>query len=141
MEKTDILEMASRDNFAVAQVVLYIFAVFQAAAALMAGINGVPFGINAEATQAQKILVTVASVMNILGFFSAYLIIARCLNKPNKLVWRIAFCIFLVNGVMAAASLIIHVVAVNSISMCSLSIAGLISLWKGRDFAVIGREK
>jgi len=120
------------DKFAVAQVVLYVFAVLQIVVALATATGGVPLGVAAEATTVQRISATTNALINVLCFVVGYLLLARCLNRCTRLVWRIALSVFLINaGAAALAMAARHNVPFQALA-CSLSIAGAISMWRGR---------
>ncbi|WP_152036634.1 hypothetical protein [Burkholderia pyrrocinia] len=120
-----------KDNFAVAQVALYIFAILQVVAVLMAVSGAIPLGLAPQASSAQRISVTANAVVNILFFVIGYVLLARCLTRCSTLVWRIALAVFLANAGIAALSLAAQP-GPHPVLVASLSIAGAISIWKGR---------
>jgi len=120
------------DKFAVAQVVLYMFAVLQIVVALATATGGVALGIAADATTMQRISTTTNALINVFAFVAGYLLLARCLNHCTRLVWRIALSVFLVNAGAAAVAIAAEYNVPFQILACSLSIAGAISVCRGR---------
>ncbi|RXV67955.1 hypothetical protein D1006_22300 [Burkholderia stabilis] len=125
-----------KDHFAVAQVALYIFAVLQVVAALMAASGAMPLGVAPQASLVQRISLTIGTVVNILFFVAGYVLLARYLTCCSKVVWRIALAVFLINIGMAALALAAQP-GPHPVLVGSLSIAGAISVWKGRE--AVGR--
>lgn len=122
----------AKDRFAVAQVALYIFAILQVVVALMTAVGSVPLGIAPQASTMQRLSLVTNSVINVLFFAVGYILLARCLNRCTRLVWRIALTIFLTNA-GAAALAIVAQRNPYSVLTCSLAVAGAISVWNGRD--------
>jgi hypothetical protein len=119
------------DRFAVAEVALYIFYVLQVVAALLTAIGGASIGSAPHATEMQRISLTASTVLNILGFAAGYLLVGRLLKRRARLVWRVAGAIFLANIVLTALAALAQP-SPSPILTCCLSVAGLLSLWKGR---------
>lgn len=122
----------TKDRFAVAQIALYIFAILQVVVALMTAVGAVPLGINPQASTMRRFSLVTNSVTNILLFAVGYILLARCLNRCTRLVWRIALVIFLINA-GAAALAIAAQRNPYPVLTCSLAVAGAISVWNGRD--------
>jgi hypothetical protein len=120
-----------KDKFAVAQVALYLFAILQIVAALMTVTGAVPLGIDAQASTTQRVSSVTNAVVNVLCPAVGYVLLAGCLNHCTKLVWRIAFGIFLLNGGVAALAIAAQPNQ-HSVLTCSLAVAGALSVWKGR---------
>src|SRR6202012_3891171 len=97
MNRTIFDEVPVKDNFAVAQVALYLFAILQVVLALMTVMGAVPLGIASEASIMLRVSTIASAVVNILSFSVGYLLLARCLNCCTTLVWRVALGIFLLN--------------------------------------------
>ena len=121
------------DRFAVAQVVLYVFAVLQIVVGLATATGGVPLGIAAEATTMQRVSAITNALINVVCFVAGYFLLARCLNRCTRLVWRIALTVFLVNAGASALAMAAHHNVPFQVLACSLSIAGAISVWRGRS--------
>jgi hypothetical protein len=119
------------DRFAVAQVALYLFAILQVVAILMTVTGAVPLGIVPEASTTQRLSTIATAVVNILCFAVGYVLLARCLNRCTRLVWRIAFTVFLLNGGVAALAIAAQPNPYPVLT-CSLAVAGAISVWNGR---------
>lgn len=119
------------EKFVVAQVVLYLFAALQIVLALMTAFGAAPIAITAQASTMQRLLATTSSVINILCFAGGYVLLAYCMNRCTRLVWRIAMGVFLLNaGVAALAVAIQH--NLFPVLTCGLAVAGAISVWNGR---------
>lgn len=122
------------DRFAVAQVVLYVFAVLQIVVGLATATGGVPLGIAAEATTMQRVSAITNALINVVCFVAGYFLLARCLNRCTRLVWRIALTVFLVNaGASALAMAAHHNVPVSSIGLQPFD------CW--RDFGLAGPQR
>lgn len=122
----------AEDNFAVAQVVLYVFAVLQIVVALATATGGVPLGIAAEATIMQRVSTTTNALINVLCFVAGYFLLARCLNRCTRFVWRIALSVFLINAGAGPLAMAAQHNVPFQVLTCSLSVAGAISVWRGR---------
>jgi|SRR5471032_1287287 hypothetical protein len=131
MNRTAINEVTVKDNFAVAQVALYLFAILQAVVALMTATGAVPLGFAPQASTMLRLSTTTNAVVNILCFAGGYVVLARCLNTPTRLVWRVALCAFLINAGAAALSIAAQP-NLYPVLTCSLALAGGISVWNGR---------
>ena len=127
-------ESVAKDHCAVAQVAIYIFAVLQVVVALMTESGAVPLGIAPQASTMQQISTTTYAVVNVLCFVVGYVLLARCMNCCTRLVWRIALTIFLINTGIAALAFAAQP-GPHPVLTCSLSIAGVISVWNGRGVA------
>lgn len=121
-----------KDRFAVAQVALYLFAILQCVVALMTIFGAVPVGIAPQASTMQRLSLVTNSVINILVFAIGYILLARCLNRCTKLVWRVALATFLVNAGVAALAIAAQP-NLYPVLTCGLAVAGAISVWNGRD--------
>jgi hypothetical protein len=119
------------DKFAVEQVALYLFTILQVVLALMTVSGAVPISIGPQASTMQRLSLMTNSVINVLCFAVGYALLARCLNRCTRLVWRIAFSVFLINAGVAALALAAQPGPYPTLT-CSLSIAGAISVWNGR---------
>ncbi|KFX63435.1 hypothetical protein [Paraburkholderia fungorum] len=139
MNRTTFDEATIKDNFAVAQVALYLFAILQVVISLMTATGAVPLGIAPQASTMQRISTTANAVVNILCFTVGYVLLARCLNRCTTLVWRIAFSLFLLNTGVAVLAIAAQP-NLYPVLTCGLSVAGAISVWNGRgavrDYAV-----
>ncbi|HDR9582058.1 TPA: hypothetical protein QDC22_000618 [Burkholderia stabilis] len=120
-----------KDHFAVAQVALYIFAILQVVVLLMTVTGAVPLSIALDAPPAQRIAVIANAVLNVLFFLIGYVLLARCLTRCSRLVWKIALAVFLANTGMAVLTVAV-LPSPQPVLVASLSIAGAISVWKGR---------
>jgi hypothetical protein len=89
MNRTTFDEATIKDNFAVAQVALYLFAILQVVVALMTTTGAVPLGISPQASTMQRVPTTENAMINILCFAVGYVLLPRCLNRCTTLVWRI----------------------------------------------------
>lgn len=123
--------MVAEDRFAAAQVALYIFAILQIVATFMTATGAGSIGINDQTPTMQRVSLTANAVVNVLYFLVGYLLLARCLNRCTRLVWRLALATFLANVAIASIA-----IAANPnqypVLTCCLSVAGLISVWNGR---------
>lgn len=131
MNRTTINEVTVKDNFVVAQVALYRFAILQAVVALMTATGAVPLGVAPQASTMLRFSTTTNAVVNVLCFAGGYVVLARCLNSCTRLVWRIALCTFLINAGAAALSMAAQP-NLYPVLTCSLAMAGAISVWNGR---------
>ncbi len=131
MNESSSYNSEPKDHFAVAQVALYIFAVLQAVAALMAAVGAIPLGIVPQASSVQRAAVTISAVVNLLSFLIGYVLLARCLTRCSTLVWRIALAAFVTNLGMSVLTLVAQP-GPHPVLTGSLSIAGAISMWNGR---------
>ncbi|MCP3706220.1 hypothetical protein M3I54_04345 [Paraburkholderia sp. CNPSo 3274] len=104
MNEPELGRVAVEDNFAVAQVALYLFAILQVVLTLMTATGAVPLGIAAQASTMQRLSATSNTAVNLLCFAVGYVLLARCLNRCTPLVWRIALGIFLLNTGVACTS-------------------------------------
>jgi hypothetical protein len=132
MKRTIFDEVNIRDHFAVAQVVLCLFAALHVMLALMTVMGAIPLGITPEASTISRIWATANPVINILCYLVGYLILARCLDRCTTLVWNIAFGVFITNTGLS----VLAITAQHSpypVVTCGLSIAGAISVWNGRE--------
>ncbi|WP_163012937.1 hypothetical protein [Burkholderia stabilis] len=120
-----------KDHFAVAQVALYIFAILQVVVLLMTVTGAVPLSIALDAPPVQRIAVIANAVLNVLFFLIGYVLLARCLTRCSRLVWKIALAVFLANTGMAVLTVAV-LPSPQPVLVASLSIAGAISVWKGR---------
>jgi hypothetical protein len=68
MNRTTFDEATIKDNFAVAQVALYLFAILQVVIALMTATEAVPLGNTPQASTMQRTSTTANAVVNILCF-------------------------------------------------------------------------
>ena len=132
MNRTIFDEIPIKDNFAVAQVALYLFAILQMVLALMTVMGVVPLGIAPEASMLQRVSATANSVVSILCFPAGYLLLARCLDRCTALVWRIALGVFLSNVGLTVLAIMAQP-GPYPVLTCGLSIAGAISVLKGRS--------
>jgi hypothetical protein len=80
----------------------------------------------------QRVSTIASTVVNILSFSVGYLLLARCLNCCTTLVWRIAFGLFLLN---TGISMLVIAAQPNPYPVLTggLSVAGAISVWRGRE--------
>lgn len=124
-------EVTAKDNFAVAQVALYLFAILQVVAALMTLSGAIPLGVAPQASTMQRVSTITNALVNVLCFAVGYVLLARCLNRCSRLVWRIAFGVFLLNIGIAALAITAQPNPYPVLTCC-LSIAGAISMWNGR---------
>jgi hypothetical protein len=120
------------DRFAVAQITLYIFAVFQIVTALMFATGGTPIPFATQATPMQRLSGTVNAIALVLAFAVVYFLLARCLSRCTKLVWRIAFGTFLANLALAIFTMIVQPAPAQVVTG-SLALAGAVSVWRGRN--------
>jgi hypothetical protein len=120
------------EKFAAAQVMLYVFSVLQVVAALATGLGAMPAGVAAEASTMQRVSATTNAVINILVFAAAYVLLARCLYRCTKFVWRLAMGVFLLNAGAAALAIAAQPSNLLQVLICILAIAGAISVWRGR---------
>jgi hypothetical protein len=121
-----------KDRFAVAQVALYLYAILQVVVALTTAAGAVPIGILPQASTIQRVSATTNAVVNVLCCAVGYVLLARCLNRCTKLVWRMALSVFLINAGVAALAMAAQP-GPYPVLMCSLAIAGAISVWNGRS--------
>jgi hypothetical protein len=128
--KVDVIMV--EDKFPVAQVALYVFSVLQIVVALATAMGGVPLGIAAEDTAVRRVSTIANAVIIILCFAAGYILLARCLNRCTRLVWRIALSVFLVNIGAAALAIAAQPSNLLQILIFSLAVAGAISVWRGR---------
>lgn len=119
------------DKFAVAQVALYIFAILQVVVALMTASGAISLGLAPQASTMQRVSATTNAVITVLFFTVGYVLLARVLNRCTSLVWRIALSVFLINAGTTALALVAQP-GPYPVLTCSLSIAGVISVWSGR---------
>jgi hypothetical protein len=119
-----------KDNFAVAQVALYLFAILQVVLALMTASGAIPLGIAAQASTMQRTSATTNVVVNIMCFAVGYVLLARCLNRCTTLIWRIALGIFLLNTALAVLAIAAQP-NLYPVLTCGLSVSGAVSVWKG----------
>jgi hypothetical protein len=131
MNRTLLDETIVEDNFAVAQVALYLFAILQCVVALMTATGAVPLGIAAGASHFLRLSVIANSVVNILCFAVGYCLLARSLTRCTRLVWRIGFGIFLLNMALASLGIAANPNLFSVLTLC-LSAAGALSVWRGR---------
>ncbi|MCP3720769.1 MULTISPECIES: hypothetical protein [unclassified Paraburkholderia] len=120
------------DKFAVAQVALYILAVLQVVAAVMLAIGGASIPFPQQATSIQRFSGTVNAVVMVLAFAAVYYLLARCLYRCTKLVWRIAVGAFLTNLGMTVLTMVAQPGPSPVVTGC-LCFAGIVSLWRGRN--------
>lgn len=131
MNGTAVDEVTVKDNFAVAQVALYLFAILQVVVALMTITGAVPLGISQQASTMQRMSATANAMINILCFAVGYVLLARCLNRCTTLVWWIALVVFLINAGAAVLAIAAQLNPYQVLTFC-LSIAGAVSVWNGR---------
>ena len=131
MNRTLLDETLVEDNFAVAQVALYLFAILQCVVALMTATGAVPLGIAAGASYLFRLSTIVNSVVTILCFAVGYCLLARSLARCTRLVWRIGFEIFLLNMALASLGIAANPNLFSVLTFC-LSAAGALSVWRGR---------
>ncbi|MFP6562462.1 hypothetical protein WJ542_29795 [Paraburkholderia sp. B3] len=120
------------DRFFAAQVAFYIFATFQIIAAIILVANFSSIPLASQATTLQRLFVTLNGVVTDLAFSVAYFLLGVNLSTYTKFVWRMAMAMFLTNLSMNVLTLIIRPSFFPSLSIC-IGIAGLVSLWRGRD--------
>ena len=53
----------------------------------------------------QRVSATANGVINVLSFVAGYLLLAQCLNRCARLVWRIALGVSLVNAGIAVLAI------------------------------------
>jgi hypothetical protein len=131
MNRTLLDESIAEDNFAVAQVALYLFAVLQCVLAVMTATGGIPLGIVPGASMLTRISTTANSTVNLLCFAVGYYLLARCLNRCTKLVWNLAFSVFVLNIALATLSILSNP-NLFPVLTCGLSAAGALSVMRGR---------
>jgi hypothetical protein len=131
MNRTTFDAITTKDNFAVAQVALYLFAILQVVMALMTATGAIPLGIAPQALTIQRIAIITNAVVNTLCFTVGYALLARCLTRCTTLVWRLALGIFLLNTGIALLAIVAQP-NLYPVLTCGLSVAGAISVWNGR---------
>jgi hypothetical protein len=131
MKGTAFHEVAIKNNFAVAQVALYLFAVLQLVAALMTATGAVHLGTVPQASTMQRVSTTTNAVVSVLCFTVGYALLAWCLDRCTRLMWSIGLGTFLINAGVTALAIAAQPNP-YPILTCSLAIAGAISVWNGR---------
>ncbi|HEY4297365.1 MAG TPA: hypothetical protein VGM85_12905 [Paraburkholderia sp.] len=131
MKKIVFMHQIVEDRFAVAQVALLLFSVLDVGLAVMTVFGAVFTEIGPQESTMQRLSATINSVINILCFAAGYLLLAGSLDRCTRLVWHIAFGIFLLNVGLAALALVVHR-NLFPVLTGSLAIAGAISVWNGR---------
>jgi lysylphosphatidylglycerol synthetase-like protein (DUF2156 family) len=119
------------DSFAVAQVALYIFAGQSALSALLILTGAIPLPIDAQASLMQRASVIASAAATSLCLALSYLLLARCLDRCTKLVWRVALGMFLLNALLSAPAFFARP-SIFPILTGGLSIAGAWSFFRGR---------
>ncbi|MFL9945281.1 hypothetical protein PQR68_04745 [Paraburkholderia agricolaris] len=130
MTESQSTAFVGEDKFAVAQVALYILAVLQVVAAVMLATGGAPIPFPQQATAMQRLSGTVNAVVMVLAFAVVYYLLARCLHRPTKLVWRIALGTFLTNFGMAVLTMVAQPGPSPVLTGC-LCFAGIVSVLRG----------
>lgn len=139
MSETTLDRAVNEDRFAVAQVILYLFAFLQVLVALGTGIGGASLEIPPQGSMMQRVSATTNAIINILSFAAAYVLLARCLYRCTTLVSRIAMCVFLINAGVAVLALVAQPNPYPVLTLC-LCISGAISVWRGRSVIRIHAE-
>ncbi|GJH25506.1 hypothetical protein [Caballeronia novacaledonica] len=119
------------DPFAVAQVALYIFAGQSALSALMTLTGAIPLPIDVQASLMQRVSFIASAAATSLCLALGYLLLARCLDRCTKLVWRVALGMFLLSALLSALAFFASP-STFPILTGGLSIAGAWSISKGR---------
>jgi|GEM_PF-1409403 len=119
------------DSFAVAQVVLYIFAGQSALSALFSLTGAIPLPIDVQASLMQRVSFIASAAATSLCLGLGYWLLARCLDRCNKLVWRVALGMFLLNAILSALAFFARLSIIPILTGC-LSIAGAWSIFRGR---------
>lgn len=119
------------DSFAVAQVALYIFAGQSALSALMTLTGAIPLPIDMQASLMKRASVIASAAATSLCFALGYFLLARCLDRCTKLVWRVALGMFLLNALLGALAFFASP-SIFPILTGGLSIAGAWSIFEGR---------
>ncbi|MFM0291295.1 hypothetical protein [Paraburkholderia megapolitana] len=132
MNETTLDKVVNEDRFAVAQVILYLFAFLQVLVALGTGIGGASLEVPPQGSMMQRVSATTSAIINILSFAVGYVLLARCLYRCTTLVWRIAMCVFLINAGVAVLAFAARPNPYPVLTFC-LSISGAISVWRGRS--------
>jgi hypothetical protein len=132
MNKSKSSIFISDDRFFAAQVAFYVFTVFQIIAAIILAVNFPSIPLTSQATTLQRLFVTLNGVVTDLAFAVAYFLLGVNLSTYTKFVWRMAMAMFLTNLSMNVLTLIVQPGFFPSLSIC-IGVAGLVSLWRGRD--------
>ncbi|MEX3939078.1 hypothetical protein AB4Y45_02235 [Paraburkholderia sp. EG287A] len=72
MNEPELGRVAIEDNFAVAQIALYLFAILQVVPTLMTATGAVPLGIAAQTSTMQRLSATTNTADNLLCFAVGY---------------------------------------------------------------------
>ena len=131
MNRTLLDEALAEDNFAVAQVALYLFALLQCVIAAMTATGRVPLGIAPGGSALVRLSTTANSTVNLLCFAVGYYLLAISLNRCTKLVWNITISIFALNIALATLSIMANP-NLFPVLTCGLSVAGALSVLRGR---------